>query len=46
LAVVEENESSEDWPDRFTDNLLSPEGLGVSEETFSDLEVSAVHTHI
>jgi hypothetical protein len=46
LAVVKENEVSEEKSDHFTDNLLTPEGLGVPEGTFSTLQVSAVHTHI
>jgi len=46
LAVVEGDESSEENAAHFMDDLLTPEGLGVTEETFSALQVSAVHSHI
>jgi hypothetical protein len=45
LAVVEE-ESVKAKSNHITDNLLTPEGLGVSLETFSALQVSAVQSHI
>ena len=46
LAVVEDASRSKGKHDNCLDNLLTPEGLGVSEETFHTLEVSAVRSHI
>jgi hypothetical protein len=46
LAVVEEDLSSKAKSQTLTENLLTPEGLGVQDETFQSLQVSSVHTHI
>jgi hypothetical protein len=46
LAVVEEDGSSKTKSYLLPENLLTPEGLGVQEETFHALQVSSVHTHI
>ena len=45
MAVVEDASRSKEESDNLPDNLLTPEGLGVSEETFHALEVRAVHSH-
>ena len=46
LAFVECESHSEVKSVKVPDNLLTPEGLGLPEKTFSDLQVSAVHSHI
>jgi hypothetical protein len=46
LGIFEEFSRSKARGHHFTDDLLSPEGLGVPENIFSDLQVSSVHSHI
>jgi len=46
LAVVEGDGNNKAMSHPLTENLLTPEGLGVHEETFHALQVSSVHTHI
>jgi hypothetical protein len=46
LAVVREIEDSKAKYHHFADNLLTPEGLGVSEKIFHILQVSAARSHI
>jgi hypothetical protein len=46
MAVVEQAASSKAKSHPSTDNILTPEGLGVPERTFFDLEVIAIYSRL
>jgi hypothetical protein len=46
MAVVEQAASSKAKSVPSTDNILTPEGLGIPERTFFDLEVIAIYSRL